>query len=180
MEDKRCTHIVNAGKPNARRCNLLQKTNGLCNRHAPKPRKTPPVKSIGDKKSFSNFFITINLNKKNERTTPEVIRKFEDFIKTIMAPEKIYDYLIDRKSTDPRKNVRDLTIDYRFETGPRFKRYHIHALVKLVHTGHFKFNVPKLNQDAFDKIGDRIYINIKASSDSASSWDQYIHKTDGD
>lgn len=180
MEDKRCTHIVNAGKPTERRCNLLQKQNGLCNRHAPKPRKTPQVKSIDDKKSFSNFFITVNLNKKNEKTTPEKIQKFEEFIKTIMSKETIYDYLIDRKSRDPHTNVHDLSIDYQFETGPRFKRYHIHALVKLVHTGHFKFNVPKLNQDAFDKIGDRIYINIKASSDSAASWDQYIHKTTTD
>ena len=104
-------------------------------------------------------------------------KKFLDFVQFTFDKDRIFDFISDRASPDDsRKNIRDVVVEYAFETGEEKGLLHAHILVSVKHQGFLTLRVNDIRALARKIFGHNLYISAPVTSDSTSSWLAYINK----
>jgi hypothetical protein len=136
---------------------------------------------------WSNFFLTINTNKrfyKTEENYPVYKHKLTEVIDTFLGNKKNIVHFI--KHTDGQLNFSDIkkiSVESVLELGPKTRTLHAHVLIKIFHRTNIRLDPLQIQSvilEAFNEDEDthleNIYINIRASSNQSDNILRYMSK----
>lgn len=89
-------------------------------------------------------------------------QKYKKFIEFVLAKDNFVKYLTDFTANDPGENIQEIKTEYYHEIAPSTRYLHTHAIVNIVHTGHYKYLVEDLRAFCEKVFGKRFHINLQA------------------
>jgi hypothetical protein len=148
------------------------------------------------KKTHSNFFLTINsqkrLNSLDEPSSRETKEKFSEAVDDFFN-NKIMDFIVfdhsksadeyypkstDREELKSRLILGDCKVEYVIEIGPQTSCLHSHGLVALAKRGvNTKLDYKKIKEYFDQKLGYPVHFNSRVYTDSKANLQSYIEKT---
>lgn len=138
------------------------------------------------KRQYSNWFITVNTNKKikadpraiydlngDELTFNELRDRLKKSIMEILY-EKLPDLVLFKQGDV--SDIVDVNLDVGIEIGPKEKRLHAHASVQIIHTAKLHLDYAKLKTRFENALHSGISIDRKFYQTREYSIADYIHK----
>lgn len=121
---------------------------------------------------LSSFLITINPNQLNKDRIKDLKTSFEKFY------DEVKDYIKNKSSKEYK--ITKFSCQSSIEKGSKRKAYHLHALLRIYHTGKLHINLDKM-RDFFNEqipLGDnkKVYIQCKFVNDPLFSIEKYFSK----
>ena len=177
-------HFIMNSKLKPTNLNLANDPIFAGSKHLPEKIK----KLIGESKPkvrSTNFAITCNLNKTYNPEHKKRNAKFRKWASFLFKKDKIgniglFKFVVDTRNTkDPSDIVACIVenkVNYQFEIGPIDHKLHLHASVRLRHTGHLKFDPTKIHALMAMIFGWKTYFNNKFIKDSVQAWETYVFK----
>lgn len=138
------------------------------------------------KRQYSNWFITVNTNRKikadphalydlngDELTFTELRDRLKSSILEILY-EKLPDLVIFKQGDV--SDIVDVNLDVGIEIGPKEKRLHAHASVQIIHTAKLHLDYAKLRSRFEDALHPGISVDRKFFQTREYKIADYIHK----
>lgn len=134
---------------------------------------------------WSNFFITVNTNK---RFNPETLATNKEYLdleqrlveafKILRSQENIWDYVTfkDHPRDEAINLTKSVTSMGRTEVGFEKKCLHIHGLIRFFHKTKLLLDIPKINKFFNQQLGISCYVNVRGSRDNTVDIENYINK----
>lgn len=181
-----CKYIDKQGNP----CTRIPLKSNYCSRHKKQVerkverqmiidnfQKRNGIKKAEAKMRSSIFLITLNSNKSYDKMTEAERKKFENFAKYLFNKHNILKYVTDRTNPkDVSKNLKSIDTRFQYEVGPTSRKYHLHGIVKIEHSGMYWIDQAKMRNVAKDVLGYNIHLNIAVTKDSSLDIENYIQK----
>lgn len=137
------------------------------------------------KKKTSEYFLTINTNRKYLDCSDEFKRKFLDFMIDMFSNEGILFHCLVDVSSDSDdnnviffENVSSKNLNWRIEVGRRQYRLHAHALISLEHTGEYIFDGSAFRELLLETFGYKLHFKVDSHPNKVKNWVNYISKDD--
>lgn len=190
IQKTKCSHLTKAGNP----CkNYSRGEGGYCNSHTKRnPESADLTKDsvFGNKSTeidisentvnrlkYSTFLITVNSQRDIIKLSDEEKILFKEFTEFLFSESELTDNLIDLTNTsDPRSNLKKITIDYYYEVGEKFGKLHLHAIIDITHNGIYKFDLNRMREVSHEILGYNLHINIRGSADHSAMMRAYVSK----
>ncbi len=192
-----CNYVIGRGKRKGEMCGKRgHGKGGACTEHrkaleeGPKKRDIAADNVFGSNKpevaaepapkvKSSVWLVTINSQKDLSNMSTEQKIIFKDFAEWIFDKDRFVSYYLNDLTSpnDPAKNIKDLSIAYQFEVGGQQGRLHLHAIVNLKHTGHFKFKANELRSFAKSSLGYNVHLDAPVRSDDVAAMSEYVAKS---
>jgi len=118
---------------------------------------------------LSTFLITVNSQVDDKKYIPRLKDSYESFY------QDVEDYI--KVKTEPMK-IKSISSQSTIERGNRRHAYHIHALLKIEHTGKLHLNLDKMRNHFNTSVkGDgKVYLDCKFISDPTFTIQRYFNK----
>lgn len=140
-----------------------------------------PVKTKRRKLRHSNFFVTINPNKRFEtgfeKELKPYVNKFKGALHEVFDETNIEKYITIKEGDDFEKDLKEISIEVKVERGSSNKTIHAHALVKVAHYSNVKMDYGLMKSTIIDELDvDNIHLYSRVFQDSSASLQEYINK----
>lgn len=136
-------------------------------------KKTKQKKVREGKIHLSTFLITVNSQVDDKKFIKRLKKAYDEFY------DKVNDYIKD-KSTGVK--IKTISSEATVEHGERRKAYHIHALLRIEHTGKIHLDLDKMRSHFNTEVkGDgKCHLDVKFVSDPTFTIKEYFNKSKGD
>lgn len=128
------------------------------------------------KEIISTFFLTINTNSQDVEKN-DLLRVYQMFYNNIMQ-YITYRYTHTQEQRQEQQNkVHGVSSDVAIERGKKFKRVHLHAIVKLNHNTNLSLNYNLIRQLFIDELQlPGVHVDCKFIRESTMSLKEYLRK----
>lgn len=144
----------------------------------PKTKEEQKVKQL----RHSNFFITINTNKRftgNEEDYEEFIEKFKNSIDNQFTNDNIVNLIKVQNEEHElsEKYIKNIDIQSAIELGPATGTVHSHILVKIAHYTNVRLEYQHFKETIMKDMGlKNIFMNIKLYRNAGDRLETYLNK----
>jgi hypothetical protein len=133
-------------------------------------------KDKSEKEKHSIFMITINTNKALDKNMTD---KFARSLVYLFSKPKVYEYIVEKRPGEIFKESKISKYTFKLgsiEIGKKFKKVHVHIMLKIDHYMFIGLNQKKIRDFYYNMFGTKIHLDIKARGNELKSWSDYMFK----